>query len=131
MTTQASLRATEGRTKALLKELDDVGSVGADLSPGDPLCLEAAAQTTSSSSRRNERVRWTFLTIKRVFELLKGGFAMADFCKQCSITNFGKDYGDLCGYTAVDSTGTCIGDCLEHHGYIRTPNWIVYDPRHS
>ena len=71
---------------------------------------------------------------------------MADFCKQCSITNFGKDYGDLakdlgdacihvicegCGYTAVDSTGTCIGDCLEHHGYIRTPNWIVYDPRHS
>jgi hypothetical protein len=43
MTTQASLRATEGRTKALLKELDDVGSVSADLSPGDPLCLEAAA----------------------------------------------------------------------------------------
>lgn len=60
---------------------------------------------------------------------------MADFCKQCSIDMFGKDFGDLkglgdgkvllegrgwltmcegCGPILVDSEGSCISkDCLE------------------
>jgi hypothetical protein len=59
---------------------------------------------------------------------------MADFCAQCSIDMFGKDYGDLrgittsedveaglyavvicegCGHIQVDVDGHCItGDCL-------------------
>jgi hypothetical protein len=55
-----------------------------------------------------------------------GDITMADFCKQCSIDNFGKDFGDLggnppleegygypalcegCGYILVDSDGACI-----------------------
>lgn len=62
---------------------------------------------------------------------------MADFCKQCSLTNFGQDFHDLeglsterqtkegmyahvicegCGMTYVDHTGTCVYDCIEHHG---------------
>lgn len=63
---------------------------------------------------------------------------MADFCKQCSITGFGEDYGDLaglsteedtrnnlyvmvlcegCGPCQVDHTGKCVtSDCLENHG---------------
>lgn len=62
---------------------------------------------------------------------------MADFCKQCSITNFGEDFNDLaglsteadtqrglyavvlcegCGPTQVDHTGRCIvSDCAEKH----------------
>jgi len=61
---------------------------------------------------------------------------MADFCKQCSIETFGKDYGDLanlgpaenlkpgegwlalcegCGPICVTHDGTCISnDCPEH-----------------
>jgi hypothetical protein len=60
---------------------------------------------------------------------------MADFCKQCSIDNFGEDFGDLagitkpedfaegkavivicegCGVVQVDPDGVCISaDCLE------------------
>ncbi len=63
---------------------------------------------------------------------------MADFCKQCSIANFGHDYRDLagltkesdvrqgkfavvlcegCGPIQVDVAGACISpDCLEKHG---------------
>jgi hypothetical protein len=63
---------------------------------------------------------------------------MADFCKQCSIDNFGDDYGDHkghstaedtknglfatvicegCGFVQVDHDGNCVTkDCLEHHG---------------
>lgn len=72
---------------------------------------------------------------------------MADFCKQCSIANFGADYGDLalspddpkrgtlepgcgwlnlcegCGVTVTDDDGACIADasydCLEKHGVQR------------
>ena len=61
---------------------------------------------------------------------------MADFCKQCSIVLFGKDFGDLanlgngkplpkdhgwsalcdeCGPILVDNEGRCISDCLHHH----------------
>jgi hypothetical protein len=62
---------------------------------------------------------------------------MADFCQQCSIQGFGKDYRDLaditkkedeakdlycvvlcegCGAIQVDSEGRCISkDCLEKH----------------
>ncbi len=65
---------------------------------------------------------------------------MADFCKQCSIANFGKDFGDLaqlstredtakgmfavvlcegCGPTSVDHEGRCVKpNCLESHGNI-------------
>lgn len=58
---------------------------------------------------------------------------MADFCKQCSISHFGEDYGDLknplplepdyfwpalcegCGVIQVDSDGACVSeDCLEN-----------------
>jgi len=63
---------------------------------------------------------------------------MADFCKQCSIAIFAKDYGDLanlsteehtrsriysivicesCGPTQVDHTGECVNaDCVYEHG---------------
>ena len=58
---------------------------------------------------------------------------MADFCTQCSIDIFGKDYGDAagqcgegfiasflcegCGPTWVDHTGKCVAsDCPEHAG---------------
>ena len=59
---------------------------------------------------------------------------MADFCKQCSIEMFGKDYGDLklgplkighgwvvlcegCGPTMVDAEGQCtVKSCLQKHG---------------
>lgn len=63
---------------------------------------------------------------------------MADFCKQCSIYEFGRDYGDLaggstqedtqnnlfcvvicesCGVIQVDHEGRCVSqDCLKHHG---------------
>lgn len=62
---------------------------------------------------------------------------MADFCKQCSLEIFGKDFGELanlavgpleaghgwqalcedCGWTVVDEEGRCIADdCLKHHG---------------
>lgn len=63
---------------------------------------------------------------------------MADFCKQCSIDNFGEDYGDLanlrpdlvladgegllvlcegCGPAIVLHDGTCISkDCDKKHG---------------
>ena len=56
---------------------------------------------------------------------------MADFCKQCGIATFGKDFGDLasiakdalhmvsvicegCGFIHVNHLGECISDdCLE------------------
>ena len=64
---------------------------------------------------------------------------MADFCRECSIDRFGKDYGELrdlcqdktitlsgdegfpttcegCGPTLVDWAGQCISsNCLEKH----------------
>lgn len=61
---------------------------------------------------------------------------MADFCKQCSIEIFGKDFGELAGLTTVedwangkavvalcedcgpiqvDPDGNCITDCDKHH----------------
>lgn len=61
---------------------------------------------------------------------------MADFCKQCSIDMFGKDFNDLAGITTdedirqqiaayvicegcgpvfVNPDGSCMGDCLEGH----------------
>lgn len=62
---------------------------------------------------------------------------MADFCKQCSLMNFGEDFGDLagitkpedqadnryalvlcegCGAIQVDVEGVCVSyDCLEKH----------------
>lgn len=61
---------------------------------------------------------------------------MADFCKQCSIVHFGKDFRELakisdpgeladvicegCGFTTVDSEGVCVkADCLEKHNVRR------------
>lgn len=58
---------------------------------------------------------------------------MADFCSQCSLDMYGRDFNDLttrdnpdlkrlyticegCGFTVVDKDGHCIGDCLLHHG---------------
>jgi hypothetical protein len=65
---------------------------------------------------------------------------MADFCRQCSLATFGKDYGDLanllteeqftqdrlfssvvicegCGPIQVDHLGNCLcDDCSEQHG---------------
>ena len=61
---------------------------------------------------------------------------MADFCKQCSLAEFGRDEQDLarpndppvspgygypalcegCGFNLVDNDGTCIADCFERHG---------------
>ncbi len=54
---------------------------------------------------------------------------MADFCMQCSIEQFDKDYENLkglckpgemvmaiceaCGPTYVDSTGRCLGNCSD------------------
>lgn len=68
---------------------------------------------------------------------------MADFCKQCSIELFGKDFGDLkpnldnidttgveltklawpalceeCGHTWVDHEGRCVYLCLHCHATI-------------
>lgn len=62
---------------------------------------------------------------------------MADFCKQCSISSFGEDYGDLkglstdadtakemypivicegCGPIQVDHDGVCVSvDCAVDH----------------
>lgn len=62
---------------------------------------------------------------------------MADFCKQCSLDTFDKDYQELaglskesdttnglyasaicegCGYIQVDHTGRCVSpDCLVDH----------------
>lgn len=61
---------------------------------------------------------------------------MADFCKQCSILTFGKDFGDLanittpedwsqgkaaivlcegCGAIQVDPEGCCVSDCSDKH----------------
>lgn len=58
---------------------------------------------------------------------------MADFCKQCSIENFGEDFGDLanlcgigkfgfelcegCGCTIINRDGECVSaQCLKKHG---------------
>lgn len=64
---------------------------------------------------------------------------MADFCKQCSIDHFGKDFGDLagitpqedwdagkamvvlcegCGAIQVMPDGTCCGGCMERHAEV-------------
>ena len=62
---------------------------------------------------------------------------MADFCHQCSIETFGKDFGELaglskpedterklyaqalcegCGFILVDHTGKCMSPgCFENH----------------
>ena len=61
---------------------------------------------------------------------------MADFCQQCSLAMFGKDFEDManlgdhrdlkpgwgyqvlcegCGPTLVDDEGKCISDCDLHH----------------
>ena len=65
---------------------------------------------------------------------------MADFCTECSLELFEKDYGELaglsteedtrnllyavvicegCGFVQVDHTGKCIGgtDCMKGHRY--------------
>ena len=64
---------------------------------------------------------------------------MADFCKQCSIKEFGEDFQDLAGFSTetdtkdglfpvvmcegcgpiqVDHTGKCVScDCIEKHGH--------------
>ena len=69
---------------------------------------------------------------------------VADFCKQCSIENFGEDFGDLarlkgdetlkegfgwcalcegCGPTLVNNEGECVSPtCLKGHGKISTKN---------
>lgn len=66
---------------------------------------------------------------------------MADFCRQCSIELFGKDYGELkgltqqedwengeacvvlcegCGPIQVDPEGRCISkDCLKSHSVVK------------
>ena len=58
---------------------------------------------------------------------------MADFCKQCSVSNFGEDHRDLaddtmaddhvklvicegCGMTYVNKEGECVTRCLHNHG---------------
>lgn len=71
---------------------------------------------------------------------------MADFCKQCSIETFGKDFGDHadranarrvadaakemypvvicegCGPVQVDPDGACVSeDCIEKHGAPAAP----------
>lgn len=55
---------------------------------------------------------------------------MSDFCKQCSISTFGEDFGDLrdlvkpgflaavicegCGYISINSEGECVTQfCIE------------------
>ena len=56
---------------------------------------------------------------------------MADFCSQCSIELFGRDYGDMkglcttgyvmtvlcedCGPIYVNPTGQCVCNCSKHH----------------
>ncbi len=61
---------------------------------------------------------------------------MADFCKQCSMEHFGKDFKELaglsteaddleenfvpticegCGHTLVNSKGECVDNCAEWH----------------
>lgn len=67
---------------------------------------------------------------------------MADFCKQCSLETFGKDFGELaglstekhtlaerycvvicegCGPCQVDHLGVCVSpDCLHKHGASRS-----------
>lgn len=57
---------------------------------------------------------------------------MADFCKQCSLENFGKDYGDLTGLISkeeVDAgycvTGICEGCAhgqFDHEGRCLHPD---------
>lgn len=62
---------------------------------------------------------------------------MADFCKQCSLETFGRDYRELaelldkehyidgygssalcegCGPTVVDYEGKCMTVCIKKHG---------------
>lgn len=69
---------------------------------------------------------------------------MADFCSQCSIELFGKDYGDMAGITSpedwakglaaivlcedcgaiqVDPGGLCISDCDKNHGKWHWRSW--------
>lgn len=58
---------------------------------------------------------------------------MADFCRQCSLSTFGEDFGDLrnlngphdthvicegCGPTVVNPSGECV---TAEHGHTQTP----------
>jgi len=67
---------------------------------------------------------------------------MADFCQQCSVEEWGQDFGDLasittledeakglyavvicegCGHIQVDSKGRCVSvDCIHEHGKEKT-----------
>jgi hypothetical protein len=66
---------------------------------------------------------------------------MADFCTQCSIEIFGKDFDNMrgitkqedwnkglscvvlcegCGHIQVDPTGKCVSDCDKHHNTIES-----------
>lgn len=71
---------------------------------------------------------------------------MADFCKQCSIDHFGKDFGDLagqvpegtvlhtlcegCANACVDHTGQCISpSCLQMHGSMQ--DWVARGGNHG
>lgn len=68
---------------------------------------------------------------------------MADFCKQCSIDTFTKDFGDHaklcgegqyfvdvicegCGRTVVDQDGECcLYTCIENHGIdLEYKSWL-------
>lgn len=56
---------------------------------------------------------------------------MSDYCQQCSIDIFGKDFKELadialegefataicegCGSIVIDHNGTCLSACLRHH----------------
>jgi hypothetical protein len=72
-----------------------------------------------------------------------GAMVMADFCLQCSLEMFGKDFEELkglgngktlepeygwpaicegCGMTLVDDAGVCLGKCLKNHDI--QPKWV-------
>lgn len=67
---------------------------------------------------------------------------MADFCKQCSIEQFGEDFGDLagladldnevlaicegCGFIEVDCEGNCIAPCCDLHNNLPSLAWLTY-----
>lgn len=67
---------------------------------------------------------------------------MADFCKQCSIEQFGEDFGDLaglcdydndavvicegCGFINVDHEGTCVSAYCYLHNNLPSLAWLTY-----